>query len=537
MKTSLLKNIKPTILLLTAIITFISCDKDFVTVESDIRGIQNFNTASKLFPFKAYNKKTEALQTNGLPNYVLGIYNDPNYGSTSASIVTQLVPESLTPDFTDITDNSEILSVRLYIPYFSTLQAVDIDGNSTYLLDSVFGSIADTYKLSVYQNNYFLRDSDPETDFEDPQAYYSSSYQDLGLTAFQGQMLYENDTFTPSLNEIVTVETTGDTEETVRKVPGLWLNLNNPSLVPVDYWSNLLFLPENNEYLTSATAFKNFFRGLIIKAESNDLDGNMLMLNLINNSIVEIRYNPDSTNAESDDNTYTLNLGGITFNTLENLSNFPVLTDGDQINGDDQLKIKGFEGSMSVIELFDGTILDENNMPQDALLYFKNKDGKWLINEANLNFYVDHTAIQGQPTSEPDRLLLVDLETNTPIIDYYFDTTEDLTDPINSKIIHTPALLRDADGKGIKYKFRLTEHINRILQGDSENVKLGLYVSTNVNLVGTSNIKNTTEDDTVNAAPQSSVIAPKGTILYGNTTSVPENSKATFEIFYTESQN
>jgi len=33
------------------------------------------------------------------------------------------------------------------------------------------------------------------------------------------------------------------------------------------------------------------------------------------------------------------------------------------------------------------------------------------------------------------------------------------------------------------------------------------------------------------------MIQPKGTILHGSTSSVPENLRAKFEIFYTEPQN
>ena len=50
--------------------------------------------------------------------------------------------------------------------------------------------------------------------------------------------------------------------------------------------------------------------------------------------------------------------------------------------------------------------------------YFKEQEDKWIINEANLVFYVDQDACE---ENEPDRLILYDLKNNTPIIDYFLD--------------------------------------------------------------------------------------------------------------------
>ena len=133
--------------------------------------------------------------------------------------------------------------------------------------------------------------------------------------------------------------------------------------------------------------------------------------------------------------------------------------------------------------------------------------------------------------------MVYDLKNNLPIIDYFVDATSNSTDPYNSKIIYSPKLERDESGNGVKYKIRLTEHINNILLKDSTNTKLGIYVTNNINLFGTSKVFNTTDSDIVNIIPRSSVIAPEGTILYGNTPAVPENVRATFEIFYTEPEN
>ena len=65
-------------------------------------------------------------------------------------------------------------------------------------------------------------------------------------------------------------------------------------------------------------------------------------------------------------------------------------------------------------------------------------------------------------------------------------------------------LERDSENNGIKYKLRLTEHLNNILVRDSTNVKLGLYVSTNVNDIQQADVLDS-EDDSVTSADTAEV--------------------------------
>ena len=544
MKTYLLNVIKSAALLMIVAFTTVACEKDFVNVESDITGAQNFTTNSKLFPFVSYSKKLDPVQTNGLASNLLGTYNDPIYGLTSANIVTQIAPNNVNPIFGE---NLEIKSVKLYIPYYSTAESTDDDGNTTYTLDSIYGNTTSPYKLSIYKNEYYLRNLDPESDFEGSQAYYSNAYSSLNLSAFEGELIYQtgNSGFIPSPQSVAIEEAPiGETEleelETSR-APGLYLDLTAHDF-GLDDWKELLVQPDGsvNPNLENVADFKNAFRGLIFKVEQiGTNEGNMALLNLSSGAQIDIRYEDDvfeTTTEERERDTYTFNFNSIKFNTFENVTNTIPLTDGDAENGDDQLFISGFKGSMAVLDLFNGDIVDETNTTQDALLYFEDREDKWLINEAALTFYVDIPDGQGGQT-EPDRITLYDLTTNAPIIDYFFDGTTSTTDPLNSSIIYSPKLERDGDENGVKYKIRLTEHVNSILQKESTNVKLGLFVTTNINYTETSKVLDALEDDTVSFVPKSSIIAPEGTILHGSKSTVAENVRATFEIFYTEIEN
>ena len=267
----------------------------------------------------------------------------------------------------------------------------------------------------------------------------------------------------------------------------------------------------------------------------------MAMLNLEDsNALITLEYNyydeDDSDLEEELTGEYSLNFTGIKANNFENLYTSP--TDGDSSLGDDNLYLKGMDGNFSIIKLFDGTTQDENGNNVPALEYFKDQEGNWLINEANLTFYVNKPLTNnGGTTDEPERLILFDIKNKTIIVDYIADGTDNLNNPLLSKVYHARPLELDENQVGERYKFRITEHVKNILLRDSTNVELGLYVSTNVNNISTSNISNTTDDEDINFVPSSSVISPKGTVLYGSKESIPEENRAIFEIYYTEPEN
>ena len=542
MKKHINKAFQPLAILgLIALVT-VGCDRDYLNVDSDVRGVQNFETNRKVFPFVSYTKKSNPIQTNGLPNNLLGVYHDDMqpYGATEASIITQVLPTNLSPDFGV---NPTLQSVKLYIPYYSEIESTDDDGVSTYTLDSVFGNQSATFKLSIYRSNYLLRDLDPASDFEDQQLYYSNIFETIDVNSQTLELLYENNDFSISNS---THSITNEDDETEVLAPGIYVDLfndSNANIINLSDWENLFFPYQDSEELSNNSSFYNYFRGLIFKVEDNTGDGSMAMLNLSDaNANITLEYTyydeDDVDQEELLTGQYTLDFTGIKANNFNNLYTTP--TDGDATLGDDNLYLKGMNGNFSVIKLFEGTVQDESGSDVPALEYFKEKNEKWLINEADLIFYVNQDLVNNQSSSndvESERIMLYDLKNNVPIIDYYFDASSNFLNPINSKIIYAPRLERDEDENGIRYKFRLTEHVKNILISDSTNLDLGIFVSTNVNNISTSRIINTTEEDMINFVPSSSTISPKGTVLYGSKESVPEENRATFEIYYTETEN
>ena len=535
------------------ITTFLACDKDFASLDSDI--INSGNASSFDIERLVYNedvitysKKLGPVQTNTMPINPLGVYNDPVYGTTTYSFVTQLSSPLLDPDFGE---EVELDSVVLTIPFFATNLGLDEDGNSVFELDSVFNQ-ANPIKISIFENTYFLRDFDPNSEFDEPQNYFSnqsSSETDfISQAALEGppiNLAIDNDVnlnaFTPEPDRIEL----WDEEDNVIDILGPSLRVK----LEKEFWQQKILDMQDQPELSNTNNFNNYFRGIYFKIEPIGGTGNLMYLNFgSSNANIVLYYTkaPFTEGADRDEVTYTLNFTGNRVSFLENNFNLNVV-DGDETNGDANLFLKGGEGSIAEIKLFGGTDIDDD--PSDNLFeQFKSEfvnmdeDGKFLsrkrlINEANLIFRIDETFNISQ---EETRLYLYDAENNFPLSDYFLDA-ENSAIPFNSRTEHLGQLrtIENELGQEEKiYKFNVTQHIINLLTADSTNVKLGLSVSNNINLEGTIVQPNaqTSPTTTVENVPVSSILSNRGTVLIGNA-HPNENKRVFLEIFYTEPEN
>lgn len=511
---------------------FAACDKDFSSIDSDIINNDNaahFDTNAMSFNVVTYNKKLDPVQTNNLPINLLGIYSDPVFGMTSWGVVAQIIPNRYDPTFGE---NVVMDSVVLTIPYFSRSVEIKDSGETIYELDSIYGT--SPMKISIYENNYFLREFDPNSNIDSPQKYYadgSTGSDQISTNQLEGRFVFDTIGFVPNEKEIQLIDSIGG-EITTRFVPSIRVKMDTT------YWKEKIIDKQGATELFNANNFKNYFRGLYFKAEAISSEGHLMLLNFANaNANIVMYYTIDSPTVDGQRETrsFDFTFGGQRINLI---SDFDLtLPPENSTDGDEKLYLKGGQGSLAVVDLFNGFIQDpETGLDVPQLDFFKTKKDKWLINEANLVFYVDQTAVAG--LNEPDRIYLYDLENGNPLTDFYGDIDNNIT-PINSKINHLGRLKRvddDPEGQGIKYRIKITDHINNILLRDSTNVKLGLAISSNVNLEGTSAQQTVlTSDDLINIVPISSVITPLGTIIHGNNTSNSEK-KVSLEIYYTDTK-
>ena len=93
--------------------------------------------------------------------------------------------------------------------------------------------------------------------------------------------------------------------------------------------------------------------------------------------------------------------------------------------------------------------------------------------------------------------------------------------------------MEEENNRGVKYKIRITEHINNIIVRDSTNARLGLTLTPNINIVG---LREAIGSDMQGIDyPVAATVSPLGTVLYGS--NVPnefEDKKLKLEIFYTQ---
>lgn len=537
---------------LTAVLLFASCDKDFNELGTDIVGddhflFERYTDAS----VKAYNQKLGPISSNNLPINPLGFYYNPAFGTTQANFVTQVQLDSENPTFNNVdpenydVEPTEIDSIILNIPYYSTLVETDDEGLRTYKLDSIYGPENSKFKLSVYQSNYFLRDLDPSQSLAERQLYYTDMDADidnnkipvlLNDAPLSGNNSdgHENAQFYFDKREHMTTVPNEEEEtiDSIRSVPSMRLHLNKT------VFTNLLLNAPSGQLANNAV-FRNYFRGLYFKVENGN-PGQMAMLNFQGGKIT-VHYNEDKKKTvegvvtyEREFKTLTMSMTGNTVSLLNNSNeNVDYLNAANSNQEAAKLYVKGGQGSIAVIDVF-GADADNNGIADEIEVI---KANGWMINEANLTFYIDRTDMSDTRTAEPNRIFLYDLNNRKTLVDYIFDPTTNTVDPKVGKYIYGGIIEKEdvENGRGTKYKIRITNHLRNMISNDSTNVRLGLSVTENINSVAFSKLR--TANTNTQYAPNMSVLSPLGTILYGTNIPVGDpdyEKRLKLEIYYTK---
>ncbi|TDE06684.1 DUF4270 domain-containing protein [Flavobacterium hiemivividum] len=508
------------ILLVSCVVFLYSCDKDYNSIGGDLIGENHFDFAKYTSNVVAYNQKIEPIQSNNLNVNALGIFDNSAFGTTTASFATQIVLESVNPT---IGKNPVIESVVLSIPYFSTLKSTDTNGDRTFQLDSIQGPLDGRIKLSVYESGYFMRDLDPAGSFKETQKYYTNQNADfdnvkVGSRLNNSTSIAQNDAFFFSAAEYKTTTTTDGKDVVTRVDPEMRLDLN------AAYFKTKIIDAAASGKLVTNDVFKEYFRGLYFKVEkSGSSPSNMALLDFKEGKIT-VKYKEDTsdTDATRVEKSIVLKFTGNTVSLLEQSNTnaaYASATTTANINttlGDEKLYLKGGEGSMAILEIFKG----------DELKTIR--ENGWLINEANLVFHLDATALGTVP--KPNRIYLYDLNNNRPIVDYSDGTTG--TNEKNGKLVFGGILNTDKTDDNT-YKVRITNHVrNLIKNADSTNVKLGVVITEDINIFNSYKLR--TANSTISQAPKASVMSPLGTILYGSKATVADDKRLKLEIYYTK---
>ncbi|MHC0439401.1 DUF4270 domain-containing protein [Flavobacterium sp. 3-210] len=525
------------ILVAATVVFLYSCDRDFNAIGDDLIGDNHFDLTPEKYDVLAYNQEITPIQSNGLATNALGIYDNPVLGTTTGNYVTQVSLSEYAPT---IGEAPVIESVTLSVPYFSHVTSTDATtGARTFELDSIFGPANGKLDLSVYESGVQMRSSFFDNGTQLPQLYYTDenttfdTYK-IGEKLNNSSNKSQNTEFFFNNAEITDVTVDASGKETSTKVaPEMRLMLDTEF-----FKKKILEAPA--EKLSSATVFQDYFRGLYFKvARSGTNPVNLALIDFAKAGKITIKYKAKTaitTDAPetTEDKSIVINLTGATASLQQDAKSaeYANAISESSINrtlGDDRLYLKGGQGSLAVIEL---------NGFASQLAEIRTKG--WLVNEANLVFYIDTDKMSSKGSGsfqadEPKRVYLYDLTNNIPLIDYSDGTSSALTnDPKATKYIFGGIINIDGTSKrGTYYKVRITNHIrNLIKDATAVNVKLGLVVTEDIGVITSNKLK--LKNSVISEAPRGSVMGPLGTVLYGGKSSIADDKRLKLEIYYTK---
>jgi len=414
-------------------------------------------------------------------------------------------------------------------------------GNNVYQIDSVYGNREATFNLKVYELGAYLNELDPSDNFETTQAFYST--QDYYEEGFSRAVLHddiislnfdeirinykEDDPETPDVDETLQVET--------RLSPRLRVPLD------IGFFQENFIDKEGSTDLETSVNFQKALRGIIIRVE--DFSEDLYMLLDIQNAAVNIVYEYDDyqtqgTLGDTSDDTVekvekeiSLAFNGIRINTLKN-SLFDAAVQEQLIassNNTPTNRLYVQSGTfLGKIRLFDIENQNENELIESL------RGQSWLINEANLIFYIDPNLASSQELLA-QRLYLFAYNSGFPLSDYVSDGSVSNFGRNSNKKIFGGLLEYDDNNVPYRYKFNITDHISNIIRNDSINFDLGLVVNADINNI--TPIKAVTESEQDLVYPLTASLNPLGAILIGSHPDASsEDKKVRLELIYSSYQ-
>lgn len=413
--------------------------------------------------------------------------------------------------------------------------------NRDYEIDSLYGNREATFNLKVYELGAFLNNLDPLNNFETTQAYYSS--QDYYEDGFSRATLFDD---TISLNfEEIRINFKEDDPETpdVDETTQVETRLSPRLRVPLDisFFQENIIDKEGSSDLETNVDFQKALRGLIIRAE--DFSDDLYMLLDIQNANINIVYEHDDyqtqgTLGDTTDDTiekaekeFSLSFNGIRINTLKNSLFDAAVQEQLTISSNDNPSNRLYVQSgtlLGKIRLFGDEEQDENELIEDL------RGETWLINEANLIFYID-PALANSKELLAKRLYLFNYDTGFPLSDYISDGSVSNFGANSNKRIFGGLLEYDDNNTPYRYKFNITDHISNIIRNDSINFDLGLVVNADIDNLGFLNAVTESEEELL--YPLSATLNPLGAVLIGShPEATSEDKKVKLELVYSSYQ-
>ncbi len=485
------------------ITSLMSCEDDYTEVGSSIINNTKFDIKEQSFDVSLTEKDLKAVQTDNISlpvsEYLLGIYKSDTYKDIKASIVSQLVmPTNLKN--TSTKDSTYILDkVLIKIPY-----QVTAGDNKTLKLASVLGNTAVETKLKVLLNETYLYKLNPN-DVKNNEVYYSDKTYNEGENLTEG----EEFKFTPKATDIAyTYESTKVENGNIKQTQDtLKLKSGKPFLaIPLDTqkMKTLFWEKFTKDEFKSKEAFENYCKGLIIKTVSND--GSLLSFDFdkFGKPSLEFCYTiickDKGINKSSIKGHYSFPFGAITTNIYEMSPVKPA--------PNNSITIQGTAGSIGEVKLF----------TDEQLQQLRSKN--ILINDAVLSFYVNESTVKDVNLLPKRLLLFEEAQDNNP-------NGVHISDAYMTPLLYG-GLLEHTENKPLKYTFRITNYLTKLISDKNEkNKNLNLKV---FNTFTDASIKDKKILDTIVRTYNSN---PKGVTLYNGELS-NKGKRVELKIYYTK---
>tara|TARA_R110002073_G_scaffold279026_1_gene442772 strand:- start:4420 stop:5985 length:1566 start_codon:yes stop_codon:yes gene_type:complete len=518
MTTKFVNSVQSVFILCIVLFSVLACEKDFEDIGVTLIDNNLFKTKDSVFEVVAFSKDITSSRVDGLPQYLIGVNNDANFGLMNATFVSQLSFSGLV----DFGLNPKIDKVILDIPYYATRQTESHEnGSPKFELDSIIGDQEIEYTLKVHRLETFLNTLDPLNPAKNKKYYSNEDY-----TTVSGSELYEG-VFKPNASDTVLyVErkfldddfNTVDDIDTIKKtdlLPSIKLPLD-PDAVKTIFIDNAV-----DANYASQENFNNYFRGVLIEALGND---GTLMTLALSDATFTIYYTNEIL---TDETTVDLNgdgdtdddgilvktkqikaffLSGVRSNVYTRDYSSAVVNDKllnpDITNGEEKLYVQGAAGSVAEIELFKGIDLEEI------------RSQNWLINGAILDVYIDESSND----VIPEQLYMYNIDNNTQILDA---VSEQPSGGVGGLLVRD----EDDDNKPVKYQFSITDYISEIVKpGSTKNIsKLAIKTYQ-------------TSDDpttTIDTIMRDFSWFPRGVVLKGNKLPLTDDTRIKLKIYYT----
>ena len=430
-----------------------SCEKKVSTIGSGFHDGNKFGSGIyRSAEIIAYTTEKEKIITSRTGVNLVGAYQDPNFGMIKSKFGIQVALSEENPDFGT---NPIVDSVILTMPYLGREVG---DSIMVYDTDSIYGKKDIPMSLKISQLTEFLH---PDSTF----------YSTIDLPT--SEEIYNNPSFTFSADSIALthIDTTDAGVDTliVTKIPAAFredLSKNN------DYFQrNILDLGGSALLATNANFIKNHINGFVFETESTD--GAVYSFNMFSRTSLIIYYKNDDVDIKGnplpqqkfqlyfDKNLSRVN--GYEFDkSMADPSLVAQLDPGfDTTTGSDIIYLQGLGGLEANIKLF------TDELQLDTLRY-----QGWLINRAELVYRVSDD--NGDVVAPPFRLMMANSDSlNVPgsdfrIIDYIYEPSA-----FDGFLNSDATILADSEKR--YYKFRITNHVSAILDGEIQMNDKGDY--------------------------------------------------------------